>query len=73
MGVVVNVAEVEGVVVKGVEIGEGEMVCMVFEFVCVQYLTLKVLSRYLIFCLSYKGSLIKWLTCQMRESKESRE
>ena len=48
------------------------MVGVVVEFVCLQDLTLKVSGQYLNFWLSYKGSLIKWLTCQ-RESRESRE
>ena len=48
------------------------MVGVVVEFVCLQDLTLKVSGQYLNFWLSYKGSLIKWLTCQSRESGESR-
>ena len=43
------------------------MVGVVVEFVCLQDLTLKVSGQYLNFWLSYKGSLIKWLTCQRVE------
>ena len=45
------------------------MVGVVVEVVCLQDLTLKVSGRYLKFWLSYMGSLIKRLTCQimMRE------
>ena len=52
---VVEGVVVEGVVVQGVEIGGtgGGMVCVVFEVVCLQDLTLKVSGRYLNFWLSY--------------------
>ena len=46
------------------------MVGVVVEFVCLQDLTLKVSGQYLNFWLSYKGSLIKWLTCQRVERVE---
>ena len=51
---------------------EVTMVGVVVEVVCLQELTLKVSGQYLNFWLSYKGSLIKWLTCQRVESVESR-
>ena len=47
------------------------MVGVVVEFVCLQDLTLKVSGQYLNFWLSYKGSPIKWLTCQSRVERES--
>ena len=41
---------------------------------CLQDLTLKVSGKYLNFWLSYKGSLIKLLTCgREREKREKRE
>ena len=43
------------------------MVGVVVEVVCLHDLTLKVSGPYLNFWLSYKASLIKWLTCQSRE------
>ena len=46
------------------------MVGGVVEVVCLEDLTLKVSGQYLNFWLSYKASLIKWLTCQSRESPE---
>ena len=63
-----RVWKLEGVTIVGV----------VVEVLCLQDLTLKVSGRYLNFWLSYKASLIKWLTCQResrereRESRESR-
>ena len=49
------------------------MVGVVVEVVCLQDLPLKVSGQYLNFWLSYKGSLIKWLTCQSRvESRVER-
>ena len=48
----------------------GTMVGVVVEVVCLQDLILKVSGRYLNFWLSYKGALIKWLTCQSRERVE---
>ena len=39
---------------------------VVVEVVCLHDLTLKVSGPYLNFWLSYKASLIKWLTCQSR-------
>ena len=47
------------------------MVGVVVEVECLQDLTLKVSDRYLNFWLSYKGSLIKWLTCQLSSSSSS--
>ena len=49
------------------------MVGVVVEFVCLQDLTLKVSGQYLNFWLSYKGSLIKWLTCQREWRERERE
>ena len=46
------------------------MVGVVVELVCLQDLPLKVSGRYLNFWLSYKGSLIKWLTCQRERDDE---
>ena len=43
---------------------------VVVEVVCLHDLTLKVSGPYLNFWLSYKASLIKWLTCQSRERVE---
>ena len=48
------------------------IVGVVVNVVCHQDLTLKVSGQYLIFWLSYKGFLIKWLTCQSRDERESR-
>ena len=48
------------------------MVGVVVEVLCLQDLTLKVSGKYLNFWLSYKGSLIKLLTCG-REEREKRE
>ena len=56
-------------VVGGVEVRGVMLVGVVVEVLCLQHLTLKVSGLYLNFWLSYKCSLIKWLTCQMRESK----
>jgi len=52
------------------------MVGVVVDVVRLQDLILKVSGQHLNFWLSYKGSLIKWLTCQSRverERVESRE
>ena len=50
------------------------MVGVVVEVLCLQDLTLKVSGKYLNFWLSYKGSLIKLLTCgREREERERRE
>ena len=49
------------------------LVGVVVEVVCPQDLILKVSGQYLNFWLSYKASLIKWLTCQSRVQRESRE
>ena len=54
--------KLEGVTMVGVAVG----------VLCVQDLTLKVSGRYLNFWLSYKASLIKWLTCQ-RDERDERE
>ena len=48
------------------------MVGVVVEVVCLQDLTLKVSGKYFNFWLSYKGYLIKLLTCG-REERERRE
>ena len=45
------------------------IVGVVVEVLCLQDLTLKVLCQDLTFLLSYKGSLIKWLTCLMRDKR----
>ena len=49
------------------------MVGVLVEVECLQDLTLKVSDRYLNFWLSYKGSLIKWLTCQRDDDEMVRE
>ena len=50
----------------------GPTVGVVVEVVCLYDLTLKVSGPYLNFWLSYKTSLIKWLTCQRESRVESR-
>ena len=47
------------------------MVGVVVEVVCVHDPTLNLSGQYLNFWLSYKASLIKWLTCQSREREYS--
>ena len=49
------------------------MVGLAVEVLCVQDLTLKVSGPYLNFWLSYKASLIKWLTCQREMMMRERE